>query len=42
MQLFVVFHKFIFDECYLNIPKEILDKYFLDSDKTKKWWQFWK
>ena len=28
MQIFVVFHKFIFDECYLNIPQNILDTYF--------------
>jgi len=27
-QLFVVFHKKIFDECYDNIPQDILDKYF--------------
>lgn len=27
-QLFVVFHKKIFDECYENIPQDILDKYF--------------
>lgn len=27
-QLFVVFHEKIFDECYENIPQEILDKYF--------------
>ena len=28
IQLFVVFHKFIFDECYKNIPDDILYKYF--------------
>ncbi len=27
-QLFVVFHKKIFDECYADIPQEILTKYF--------------
>ena len=27
-QLFVVFHEKIFDECYKDIPQEILDKYF--------------
>jgi hypothetical protein len=27
-QLFVVFHKKIYDECYKDIPQEILDKYF--------------
>jgi len=28
IQIFIVFHKHIFDECYKNIPQEILDKYF--------------
>lgn len=28
IQIFVVFHKFIFDECYENIPDDILYKYF--------------
>jgi hypothetical protein len=28
MQLFIVFHKYIFDECYSSIPQDILDKYF--------------
>ena len=27
-QIFVVFHNKIYDECYENIPKELLDKYF--------------
>jgi hypothetical protein len=27
-QLFIVFHKKIFDECYQNIPSEVLQKYF--------------
>ena len=27
-QIFIVFHKFIFDDCYKKIPKEILNKYF--------------
>jgi hypothetical protein len=27
-QLFIVFHKKIFDECYQNIPRDVLDKYF--------------
>jgi hypothetical protein len=26
--IFVVFHEKIFDECYEDIPKEILDKHF--------------
>lgn len=28
LQIFIVFHKYIFDECYENIPQDILDKYF--------------
>lgn len=28
IQLFVVFHKTLYDECYKNIPQSILDKYF--------------
>lgn len=28
IQLFVVFHKYIFDDCYKNIPNDILYKYF--------------
>lgn len=28
IQLFVVFHKNLYDECYKNIPQAILDKYF--------------
>lgn len=28
LQLFVVFHEKIFDECYKDIPQEFLDKYF--------------
>jgi len=28
IQIFIVFHKNIFDECYKNIPQDILDKYF--------------
>ena len=28
IQIFIVFHKYIFDECYKNIPQDILDKYF--------------
>jgi len=28
IQIFVVFHKLIFDTCYENIPQEDLDKYF--------------
>jgi len=28
IQIFVVFHKKIFDECYKHIPQEYLDKYF--------------
>jgi len=28
IQLFVVFHKYIFDDCYKNIPDHILKKYF--------------
>ena len=28
LQLFVVFHEKIFDECYKDIPQDILDKYF--------------
>lgn len=28
IQLFVVFHKYIFDDCYRNIPSDILYKYF--------------
>ena len=28
IQIFVVFHKKIFDDCYKNIPQEYLDKYF--------------
>lgn len=28
LQLFVVFHKKIYDECYATIPQDILDKYF--------------
>ncbi len=28
MQIFIIFHKFIFDECYIHIPQPILDKYF--------------
>lgn len=27
-QLFVIFHKKIYDECYESIPQDILDKYF--------------
>lgn len=29
MKIFVIFHEKIFDECYENIPQEILDKYFI-------------
>jgi len=28
LQIFVVFHKYIFDECYEMIPSDILSKYF--------------
>jgi len=28
IQLFIVFHKCIFDDCYKNIPDDILQKYF--------------
>ncbi len=28
-KIFVVFHKQIFDECYVQIPQEILDKHFV-------------
>jgi hypothetical protein len=28
IHIFVVFHKYIFDECYKHIPQEILYKYF--------------
>lgn len=28
IQIFIVFHKYIFDECYKNIPQDVLDKYF--------------
>jgi len=28
IQIFIVFHKTIFDECYKNIPQEVLEKYF--------------
>jgi len=28
IQIFVVFHKYIFDDCYRNIPHDILQKYF--------------
>jgi len=28
IQIFIVFHKNIFDECYKNIPDDILNKYF--------------
>ena len=28
MQIFIVFHKYIFDECYVSIPDDILKKYF--------------
>jgi len=28
LKLFIVFHEKIFDECYENIPQDILDKYF--------------
>jgi hypothetical protein len=28
LQIFIVFHKNIFDECYKNIPNDILSKYF--------------
>jgi hypothetical protein len=28
LQIFVVFHKKIFDNCYSDVPQEILDKYF--------------
>jgi hypothetical protein len=28
IQFFVVFHSNLFDECYADIPKDILDKYF--------------
>ena len=28
IQIFIVFHKKIFDECYENIPHDILYKYF--------------
>jgi hypothetical protein len=28
IQFFVVFHKIIADECYANVPQEVLDKYF--------------
>lgn len=28
IQIFIVFHKYIFDECYKNIPDDILYKYF--------------
>ena len=28
IQIFIVFHKNIFDECYKNIPRNILSKYF--------------
>ena len=36
IQLFVVFHKNIFDECYLNIPDDILYKYFTFFAVNKK------
>ena len=28
IQIFIVFHKNIFDDCYKNIPEDILLKYF--------------
>jgi hypothetical protein len=28
IQIFIIFHKYIFDECYENIPPDILQKYF--------------
>lgn len=28
IQIFIVFHKYIFDECYESIPQDFLDKYF--------------
>lgn len=28
LQFYVVFHEKIFDECYKDIPQDILDKYF--------------
>jgi hypothetical protein len=28
IQLFIVFHKNIFDDCYKNIPQDVLDTYF--------------
>jgi len=36
LQLFVVFHKKIFDDCYKNIPSEILNKYFTFIAVNKK------
>ena len=27
-QIYIVFHKYIFDECYENIPEDILREYF--------------
>lgn len=28
-KIFIVFHKYIFDECYKNVPDEILNKHFV-------------
>jgi len=28
IQIFIIFHKNIFDECYKNIPEDILSEYF--------------
>ena len=39
MQIFIIFHKYIFDDCYKNIPDDILDKHFTFiavNEKIKK------
>lgn len=36
LKLFVVFHEKIFDECYENIPQDVLDKYFTFIAVNKK------
>lgn len=36
IQIFIVFHKYIFDECYQEIPDDILFKYFTFISVNKK------
>ena len=36
LQIFIVFHKYIFDECYKDISKADLDKYFTFVSVNKK------